>query len=463
MKKSQWIPAAAILTVLISVVTYAMSYLGSGGKPVVDPTISVTREIVFPDKAYSPFGVLEREERTRGFVDYWFYNPNEEAVQVGLHRKNCQCGTVEIFTLPEERRPWIARSAAAINGVRPLGPLHSLSLCCLALHQMQEGITGHELLEKTEKTPIAPAAIGWARLGWSERKGKQSLAAELWFDNPSTGKTGTLNVALYFHEPLRVVGILRINPSRPLNDDDLRRGVRESILVWSSTRSSLRIEATSPPTWGSAQSDPFVVGQPELLSPAETFALAKANNEGSAAMPEATRGSVQCAYRIPITLLAKAPDGTPFDIGPFRRTVTISSPDVTGDSKTVLVMGRVEGVIAISNPEERGGVNFRTFLRSRGRAESITLESRIPGVELTFDRKRTATFLDAVLEPDKLAPVGLQVWNMRARVLPDKVDGEFPRANDPLYEDSAIYLNVRSPGKPLRSIRVPALGNATGR
>ena len=52
---------------------------------------------------------------------------------------------------------------------------------------------------------------------------------------------------------------------------------------------------------------------------------------------------------------------------------------------------------------------------------------------------------------------------MKAKVLPNKVDGEFPRINDPLYEDSAIYLNVATPGKPLRSIRIPVSGRATAR
>ncbi len=459
MKKSQWILAAVVLAGLISVVTYAMNYLGSSGPSVVDPTIQTTREIVYLDKV-SPFGILEREERTRGFVDYWFYNPNEEAVQVGLYHKNCQCGSLEVFTLPEERRPWIARTATAFLCARPLGPLHSISLYWLGLNQIQEGVEGKELLEKLEKTPVAAGAIGWTRLGWSERKGKQSLKAEMWFDNPTTGKTGTVTVALYFHEPLRVVNTLRI---RPLHDKDLEGGVRESIVVWSSTRSSLDIEAISPPPRGSAQSDPFVVGKPERMTPAEMFALAKANNEG-AAMAESTRGGVQCAYRIPITLLAMAADGkTPFDIGPFRRTVTISSPDVTGEAKTVLVMGRVQGVIRLGNEDEEGGVNFRNFPRHRGKTESITLEVYDPGLELSFDRKRSSPFLDAELEPVTPAPVGFQAWVMRAKVLPDKVDGHFPRGKDPLYEDSAIYLNVESPGKPPRSIRVPVTGRATGR
>ena len=283
----------------------------------------------------------------------------------------------------------------------------------------------------------------------------------MWFDNPTTGKTGTMTVALYFHEPLRVVNTLRI---RPLRDKEIEGGVRDSIIVWSSTRDSLEIEAISPPTRGSAQSDPFVVGKPERMTPAEMFALAKANNDGSASMSEVTRGAVQCAYRIPITLLAMAADGkTPFDIGPFRRTVTISSPDVTGEAKSVLVLGRVPGVIRLGNDDEEGGVNFRNFPRHRGKTESITLEAHDPGVKLSFDRKRTSPFLDAELEPVTPAPVGLQVWVLRAKVLPDKVDGHFPRTKDPLYEDSAIYLNVESPGKPLGSIRVPVSGRATGR
>ena len=222
--------------------------------------------------------------------------------------------------------------------------------------------------------------------------------------------------------------------------------------------------ATPTLTRGSAQNDPFVVGEPEPLSSEEVAALGEANNEKSKTMSEETRGSVLCAYRIPITLQAIAADGkTPFDIGPFRRFVTISSPDVTNDAKVIIVIGRVKSVIGIATDEEGGGVNFHDFPGSRGKVEVITLQSRDTDVKLTFDRERTSSFLDATLEPVTSSPTGFLFWTLRAKVLPKMVDGEFPRTKDPLYEDSAIYLNVTSSGKPRRSIRIPALGRATGR
>ena len=462
MKKSQWIPAVFVLAVLISVVTYAMNYLGGSGQRVVDPTILTARELVFLEKYFTPpESLLECEEQTRGHVDFWFYNPHAATVQLGLDRTSCRCGRVDVRVLPEEQRSWVPRAAVALMGVGSSGPLQLLTMQRLATHQIQDDIEGHELLKKNEQAPVPAGAIGWVRLGWSERKGKQILKAELWFDNPTDGKIATLNVGLFFHEPLRVRNILRV---LPLDDEALQKGVHESIVVWSSTRKSLRIVATPTLTRGSAQNDPFVVGEPEPLSSEEVAALGEAHNEKSKTMSEETRGSVLCAYRIPITLHAMAADGkTPFDIGPFRRFVTISSPDVTNDAKVILVIGRVKSVIGIATDEEGGGVNFHDFPGSRGKVEVITLQSRDTDVKLTFDRERTSSFLDATLEPVTSSPTGFLFWTLRAKVLPKMVDGEFPRTKDPLYEDSAIYLNVTSSGKPLRSIRIPALGRATGR
>ena len=476
MKKSQWILAAIVLAGLVSVVTYAMNYLGGSGQRVAEPTDLKTRELVFLEKIFPPpknskpeksnepeanMSILEAEEKTKGYIDFWFYNPNDAAVQLGLDRTNCRCGHVDVRVLPEERRSWVPRAAVAAMGVGSVGPLQLLTLQRMATHQIQDDIDGQELLKKNEEAPVPAGSIGWVRLGWGDRKGKQILEAGLWFDNPSNGKIATLNIGLFFHEPLRVRNILRV---RPLDDADLQQGVHEAIIVWSSTRKSLRVVVTPSLTRGTAENDPFVVGEPEALSTEEVAALGEAHNEKSKTMSEETRGTVMCAYRVPITLRAIAADGkTPFDIGPFRRFVTISSPDVTTEPKIILVLGRVKSVIGIANDEEGGGVNFHDFLRSRGKVQPVTLQSDDPNVKLTFDRTRTASFLDATLEPMTASTAGSLFWTLRAKVLPNMVDGEFPRTKDPLYEDSAIYLNVTSAGKPDRSIRIPALGRATGR
>ena len=465
MKQSQWILAAFFMALMISITTVAMSYLGGSRQQAVDPAIRAAREIVFMEKLPLPFGILEREERSRGHVDFWFYNPNEEAVQVGLQRKSCKCGSVELFVLPEDRRPWVARTAAAACGVAPFGPLNAIALCGPAVRQIQHGVEGNELLTTTEKATVPPGQFGWARIGWSDRTGKQSLEATLWYDDPAVGKTRTLNIALFFHEPFRVRSNLRLGTFK---EAALEKGVRASIVVWSSTRASIRLEAEADKTRESAQNDPFIVGKPVPLTPAEYRALNRANNEGTPSISEDTRGSILCAYRIPILLQAIAPDGkTPFDIGPFARRVNISSPDTNGDPKSVLVTGRVRGIVEIGNEQDNGRINFHDFARSRGKVESVDLMCHDQKIELAFDRQRTARFLDAELVPVTPTPAGvLQAWTLRAKVLPLQADGEFPRPTDPLYEDSAIYLKVSFPGEPRnppRTVRIPVTGRASGR
>ena len=465
MKQSQWILAAFVMAGIISITTVAMSYLGGRREPTVDPAIRSLQEIVFYERIALPFGILEREERTRGHVDYWFYNPHEGTVQVGLQRKSCKCGSVELFVLPEDRRPWVAQTAGAACGVGCFGPMNAVALSVSALHHIQNGVEGTELLSKAEKAAVPAGQLGWARIGWSDRTGKQNLEATLWYDDPAAGKTGTLNLALFFHEPFRVRSNLALGVFK---EAALEKGVSASVLVWSSTRPSIRLEAEADKTRNSASTDPFIVGKPVPLTPDEYRALNRANNEGTPSLSEDTRGSILCAYRIPITLQAMAPDGkTPFDIGPFSRRVIISSPDTNVEPKSVVVTGRVRGIVEIGEEADGGRINFNDFPSSRGKVESVNLVCYDEKVELAFDRERTSRFLDAELIPVSPPPAGvLAAWTLRAKVLPLQAGGAFPRPKDPLYEDSAIYLKIASPGeprKPPRSVRIPVTGRASGR
>jgi hypothetical protein len=124
----------------------------------------------------------------------------------------------------------------------------------------------------------------------------------------------------------------------------------------------------------------------------------------------------------------------------------------------------VRGIVEIGDEADNGRINFHDFASSRGKVESVNLVCHDEKVELAFDRQRTARFLDAELIPVSPPPAGvLAAWTLRAKVLPLQAGGEFPRPKDPLYEDSAIYLNVTTAGKPPRSVRIPVTGRASGR
>jgi hypothetical protein len=47
---------------------------------------------------------------------------------------------------------------------------------------------------------------------------------------------------------------------------------------------------------------------------------------------------------------------------------------------------------------------------------------------------------------------------LEVRIPRDKARGEFPRLDDPVYHDSAIYVKTKE--KPPRTIRIPVTGTA---
>jgi hypothetical protein len=204
--------------------------------------------------------------------------------------------------------------------------------------------------------------------------------------------------------------------------------------------------------------DPFEVSAPERLSPEETLELERENNPAKAVPGEKSYGRVLCAYRIRVSLREVARDGkTPFDIGPFYRRVTISDPDIPGEPKQVIVQGLVRGIVEIGND---GEINFTTFRSSQGKKVTLSLQSTVPGLTLSFDEKRTSKFLVVNLRKADATIDGQQSWTLDVSVPPDKVFGTFPRPDHPLYEDSAVYLKASSPGKPDRAIRISVQGTA---
>jgi hypothetical protein len=461
MKQSQWIIAAVVLAAMVFIVTFAMNYLGFTPTRKTPGSTREALEVTFfwKEAPFGGHGGIETEEKATGHQDFWFRNDNEKPVKVELKRTSCKCTAVELFLLPEQATERLLSDAVALFGVGSGGRTAALALHCLALPEMQKGALGPaELLRDKESVSVPAGAVGWVRMSWkAEKLGRQIQEAELWMDGKDVGKSARLETRVRFHEALRVNPTLALGL---LRDEELVAGVTKHIVCWSSTRPSFRLEARAGLLRGKAASDPFVVGKPERLGPEEVLALQKANNDPDTGS-QGSEGQVLCAYRIPVTLLAVSPDKTtPFDIGPFHRGVILSSPDVAAEPKHVTVTGRVRGAVEIGNDEEGGVLNFSSFPKTRGKRQSINLQSDVPGLTLEFDRQRTPRFLSATLgKPEKLDGSG-QTWKLHAEVLPGQASGVFPRREDPAYEDSAVYLKAIAPGKPVRTVRIGVQGTA---
>src|SRR5690349_6707949 len=99
MKQTQWTLAVIVLAVMVFVVTFAMNYLGGTNRerPNDLPPPPTGSSLTFVEKRFPPTEgfALEREIHTRSHIDFWFINPGEKPVKVGLEMQTCTCTAVE--------------------------------------------------------------------------------------------------------------------------------------------------------------------------------------------------------------------------------------------------------------------------------------------------------------------------------------------------------------------------------
>jgi hypothetical protein len=449
MKRTQWTIAALALAVMVFVATFAMNFLvRKDSLPDIPPDERLIDFTIPPSEPRT-----ESEFKVGGHYDFWFHNTQEQPVKVGM-LSGCTCSRVEVSVLPPKGKARALACEAGLRGLAVAGPWQTILAGPALYAALQQGPQPVELRQAAETT-LPPGEIGWVRLCWDGgRVSSERPKASLWVGDRQR-PPASFYVRVLVHEPVRLQQDVNVGD---LNEEDLPRTV--SIMCWSSTRPSLDLKVRPTSTRGPKR-DPFRIGKPVPLTSAEMAKLEKSNNPETGDMPPdpAREGQVLCAYRIPITLARESADGTPFDIGPFRRWVLVSIED--RDPVAVGVHGRVRGLVEVSAEDDSGRVLFGAFRRSRGKTATVSVQSNVSGLQVKFDRARTPGFLDARLKesPQK---VGLQrtLWTWQVRVLPDKAIGLFPRRDDPLYEDSAIYFEASQEGKPTRPIRVPVIGTA---
>jgi len=464
MKQSQWTIAVIVLAALVFVVTFAMNYIGggrppSGQKGPVEGEDDGLKALVFAQDNFRQEG----EEKVPGYADFWFTNPNDKEVTLGLDKGNCRCTSVEVFLLPETRRPSVPIVGPTIAGaVCPGNPatafqaLFGLTVVPLAVAHLQEQISGDELVRPSGygSTTVPASAVGWVRLNWhGERAGPHNHGVKL-LQGLKLLKldAGTLLHTGVRYSPKIGFGVLR--------EEHLKgKGRTRNIIVWSSTRRQLHLEQEE-----SSPSDPVKVGEPERLSVSEIERLQERHDALSKDDP-AFFGRILCAYRIPVTLLAESSNGTPFDLGSFQRRIPIKCKELPDPERAVLVTGWLRGIVEIGSDEGTGSeIDFGTFASESGATRRITLYTEDPDLTLDFDSKRTPAFLKAVVTRQKKDGETGQSWTLEARVVSGESPGRFPlRENG--TEDSAIYLIARfndKTAKAPRHLRIPARGTPLG-
>ncbi len=467
MKSTQWTVALVVLVVLVFGITFFANYIGDSGTNNSGPAVAPGNftQLAFPIRSLPTEGgryafILERGHE--GYADFWFYNPNDSAVPVGLNRVACRCSSVEVWLMPRSILTERAAEAAGLcaEGQGISGPLAVLTRMAAtenagrttALESRAEHNTLHHA-----PVEIAPGAVGWIRLKWKNNLlGRQKLDAQLWFHHASLGPTVVLEAWAYFQEPFTIGTSPREVVLPDVSVDRLEQSpLTEVLYAWSHTRRTLDLRAVSAALGQRQADDAFVVGKPE---PASSEEIAQLERTLGATDDDAP---IRSAYRIPYTVYSRSPRGkVPFDQGLFMRRIQITLADEDLDKQEVRVQGAIQGDIHIEGPRTKLNIDLGTFSAADGTLDSVrTLTTTVPGLQLEVDPDRMARFVKVALDGPHATADGGRSWTLRVKVEPKKILGRFPRLDDPELQDTAVY--VRPVGGKGRALRIPLHGLAT--
>jgi hypothetical protein len=500
MKPIQWVVALVVLVAMVFVITFAMNFLGDskqntppppddgGGSATVLKFLTTSypaQKENTPIVKYVDMEIKNDGERNPGYRDYLFVNPTDEEVKLGRTGKVCTCSGVELYLAPEEWKTQAAlllaaeAAGGAFQASEGVGgsphPLFGLGSLALYDRKLRDIAADEEKLKPAaglnvgadhlpETAAIPPRAVGWLRMKWKAEKAEDKLVnAELTAHSTKGNGLIKLEARVRFVEPVQYPA--KDVPVDELTLDRVERKPGDKpqtiktvyLVLWSTTRKSLapkaEVMAKVKPEQNPVQIDATDVYSPAALEHAPPV---------KPGQPPPEPGHVQCAYRIPVRLLDRSPDGSrPMPFGNLKVRVRVTFDDEDIEPVVFVIGGRLRGDIRVGGGDE-GRLDFGTFRAQDGSAEqTVTLYSDVAGLELEVDTERTPAFLrDAVtrIDPPKKTLTGETAWTVHARIGPNKAVGGFPSLDSEDYWDSAVYIKVK--GDNSRSLRILVSGSA---
>jgi hypothetical protein len=454
MKSTQIVLLLVLVVAIIFGVTFASMYVSQAPsksphkKKQDETTANLDLHLTFPVRVYPPNsrdpGVLiPTEYGQTGQHDFWFENPNDGEVRIGLLKKNCDCSTVQVGIVPNYQAPLsstyvyqvIEKANNAAGKGHPNEHAQEFARLATAASTLKK-LTG----EAGDAAIVPPRAVGFVRLHWEARRSptdpRIKLAAELWWQDPRKGGGVRLEANAFLVDGLRLdapdVNTGTLNPG-----DSAQRTVR----FWSSTRYQFE-----EPEIVSPSSTPFITwGKPVPLTDKDKAELYRYG------------GEVRSGYSLTVTVREQLPNGSRFDEGFFQHSIQIKPREriILPEPLEVNVHGAVRGDISLIGVDN--GIVLEPFNVAAGTRHQIKLQSERKDLSLKLDRFPDS-FMKVTLGEPTMETSGQRTWLLTLEILPNRVSGAFPRRDSVSYRDTAIYLRIE--GAADRRLRIPVSGKA---
>jgi hypothetical protein len=455
MKLTQVVLLLVMMIAIIFGVTFASMYVGRSPstppphkKKDRDTTANAGLHLNFPTRVYPPDSrdpgrLIPTEYGLTGQHDFWFENPNDEEVRIGLLKKNCDCSTVQLGIVPNWQAPLsstpaykvLQEAGSAADAGHPNDHAQELQRLAASAPSLRK-LTP----EAGDFAVVPPRAVGFIRLVWEARRSpgdpRKKFAAELWWQDPQKGGGLTLEANAFLVNGLRLdnadvnAGVL--NPG-----DSAQRTVR----VWSSTRYKL-----DEPEIASTGAPFITCGKPVPLTETDKTELSRYG------------GEVRTGYALTVTVREQLPNGSRLDEGFFQHLIQIKPREriILPEPLEVNVRGAVRGDISLVGADN--GIVLEPFATGVGTRHQIKLQTERKDLSLKLERFPDS-FMKVSLSEPKTEGSEQRTWTLTLEILPNKVSGAFPRRDSVSYLDTAIYLRIE--GAANRLLRIPVAGKAT--
>jgi hypothetical protein len=411
-----------------------------------EPDIGVSEaRVEFPLTVVS--GVPEYELHGAGKYEFWFQNPNSEAIELGLKSKSCKCSKIEIIGLtPEEaktirQRLPTAAIAQVLAGTSGFLSMISISAAantdlCGFFNQpdrWQPLVPGDD--KKVARVPGDGA--GYVRFHWEGRaQGPIRLTAQVWAQ--LEGKPLTRGSETSLEIPIIIVRAIRVYPERTTVQDLGPNQARSAACyVWSSTRAGFSLSAQED------KEDPCVVCTAEYLTGEEFQEAAEL-----LAKQESNTHPLSI-YRVNVLLNERVP-GKQMDLGPFVHEVQLKPDQEDLEKLAFSIGGTVRGDIQVGGSDDRDRIVLRTFSFEKGVTQHMAVDTAQPGTEVVLD-SWSPKYLNVELVKQQKGDAASH-WDLVVTVPPHRGAGALPK-------DSHIMLKTLD--SPPRRIRIPIIGKGT--
>lgn len=456
-----WLGGVGVLMGSVFLVTFLNNWYTKPPKAPTNPEgpintpLSSVADLTFYQSKYPvnpEIPAIVQEYKAPGYHDFWFTNETKETVFFGLDRKNCTCSSVEVFVVPDS---WLKTpEALAIgSGKSPtagqLSDAHEAKKPALLALESSIKPTALENQDRVSIT-VPSGSLGWVRLRYNNDKvGPINLFATLWYGKFDSGINSRLeirnDVVPLMRADTNEIRLGLISPSRQVGSGE--------VIAYSSTREKIDVAFESR----------IKLDKGDILETKGPFLL---NAQELGEFSKKIGGPVKSAYRFVVkgTLPKVGADQAQTEFGPFVRPFRLVCRDLdetdTFRNYSVNVGGAIDSEVRVLGASNEGFVEFRNFPINLGKKVRARLETSNTDIKLEVDTTRTSKFLKVVQvgEPEKLSRgIG---YDFDIIIEPNKVNGAFPREDDPALRDSAFY--IRTAGKTPKLIRVPVNGRGDG-